>query len=65
MRQRFLKFLCCLVENNITYKDFTCFYETSETCTESRIRISLQLPMTVIGQFSLLITSYWTEEKSP
>jgi hypothetical protein len=36
----------------------------SETCTESRIRISLRIPISVIGRFSPEITSHWMEEKS-
>jgi hypothetical protein len=41
--QLVFKFLGCLIEENIKCKD-------SETCTKSRVHISLQLPFSAIGR---------------
>ncbi len=37
----------------------------SETCTESRSEFFSWLTISVIGQFSPVITSHWTAEKRP
>jgi hypothetical protein len=61
------KLFCCLVEENIKYKYFASMktLTNSDTCTtESRIRISFQLSVSVIGWFSRVITFHRAGEKS-
>ncbi len=61
-------FLGRFVEENIKYIDFACFYENTyefwNLYRKPHQIFFLRLPFSVIGQFSLVTTSHWTEEKS-
>jgi hypothetical protein len=56
----YLTFLVFLVEEKTNYEDCACFYEN--TFSERRLIISMRLPDSVIGGFSIFIP-HWMEEK--
>jgi hypothetical protein len=66
MRQWFFKLFDWPVKKIISTKILFASMKTlknSETCTESRSEFFSWLTISVIGQFSPVITSHWTAEK--
>jgi hypothetical protein len=54
VREKIKKRLLAFMKTHIIYK----------ICTKSCIRISVWLPLSVIGRLSTVIISHWTGEKS-